>query len=29
VAGKSMTEHVVQSGHGLVEHLAAHGVQFD
>jgi len=27
-AGKSMTEHVVQSGHGLVEHLAAHGVQF-
>jgi acyl-CoA synthetase (AMP-forming)/AMP-acid ligase II/DNA-binding GntR family transcriptional regulator len=28
-AGNYMTEHVMQSGHGLVEHLAAHGVQFD
>jgi hypothetical protein len=28
-AGKYMTEHVVESGRGLVEHLAAHGVQFD
>jgi DNA-binding GntR family transcriptional regulator len=28
-AGKYMTEHVVESGSGLVEHLAAHGVQFD
>jgi acyl-CoA synthetase (AMP-forming)/AMP-acid ligase II/DNA-binding GntR family transcriptional regulator len=28
-AGKYMTEHVTQSGRGLVEHLAAHGVQFD
>jgi acyl-CoA synthetase (AMP-forming)/AMP-acid ligase II/DNA-binding GntR family transcriptional regulator len=28
-AGKCMTEHVTVSGSGLVEHLAAHGVQFD
>jgi acyl-CoA synthetase (AMP-forming)/AMP-acid ligase II/DNA-binding GntR family transcriptional regulator len=28
-AGKYMTEHVMESGRGLVEHLAAHGVQFD
>lgn len=28
-AGKHMTEHVTVSGRGLVEHLAAHGVQFD
>jgi acyl-CoA synthetase (AMP-forming)/AMP-acid ligase II/DNA-binding GntR family transcriptional regulator len=28
-AGKYMTEHVVESGRGLVEHLVAHGVQFD
>jgi DNA-binding GntR family transcriptional regulator len=28
-AGKRMTEHVTESGRGLVEHLAAHGVQFD
>jgi len=29
LAGKYMTEHVVESGRGLVEHLTAHGVQFD
>lgn len=28
-AGKCMTEHVTVSGRGLVEHLTAHGVQFD
>ena len=28
-AGKYMTEHVTVSGRGLVEHLSAHGVQFD
>ena len=28
-AGKYMTEHVTDSGRGLVEHLSAHGVQFD
>jgi acyl-CoA synthetase (AMP-forming)/AMP-acid ligase II/DNA-binding GntR family transcriptional regulator len=28
-AGKCMAEHVTVSGRGLVEHLAAHGVQFD
>jgi DNA-binding GntR family transcriptional regulator len=28
-AGKYMAEHVTESGRGLVEHLAAHGVQFD
>ena len=28
-AGKYMTDHVVESGRGLVEHLAAHGVLFD
>jgi acyl-CoA synthetase (AMP-forming)/AMP-acid ligase II/DNA-binding GntR family transcriptional regulator len=28
-AGKYMSEHVMESGRGLVEHLAAHGVQFD
>jgi acyl-CoA synthetase (AMP-forming)/AMP-acid ligase II/DNA-binding GntR family transcriptional regulator len=28
-AGKFMAEHVTESGRGLVEHLAAHGVQFD
>jgi DNA-binding GntR family transcriptional regulator len=28
-AGKYMTEHVMESGRGLVQHLAAHGVQFD
>jgi DNA-binding GntR family transcriptional regulator len=28
-AGKHMTEHVTESGRGLVEHLVAHGVQFD
>jgi DNA-binding GntR family transcriptional regulator len=28
-AGKYMSEHVTESGRGLVEHLVAHGVQFD
>jgi DNA-binding GntR family transcriptional regulator len=28
-AGKYMSEHVTVSGRGLVEHLTAHGVQFD
>jgi DNA-binding GntR family transcriptional regulator len=28
-AGKHMTDHVVESGRGLVEHLATHGVLFD
>jgi acyl-CoA synthetase (AMP-forming)/AMP-acid ligase II/DNA-binding GntR family transcriptional regulator len=28
-AGKYMSEHVTESGRGLVEHLIAHGVQFD
>jgi DNA-binding GntR family transcriptional regulator len=28
-AGKYMTDHVVESGRGLVEHLTAHGVHFD
>jgi acyl-CoA synthetase (AMP-forming)/AMP-acid ligase II/DNA-binding GntR family transcriptional regulator len=28
-AGKYMAEHVSRSGRGLVEHLSAHGVQFD
>lgn len=28
-AGKYMTEHVTESGRGLVEHLVANGVQFD
>jgi DNA-binding GntR family transcriptional regulator len=29
VAGRYMTEHVMESGRGLVEHLAAAGVQFN
>jgi len=28
-AGTLMTEHVVESGHGLVAHLVAHGAQFE